>query len=54
MDAAAATIETRQIRTPPYVSFVTFKTCVADLKEHGIPNKIDRSVLTRFSGVTGT
>ena len=51
---APATADIRQTRTPPYVSFSTFKTCVADLKEHGIPNKIDRSVLTRFSGITGT
>ena len=53
---ASGTIETQEPKktAPAYVSFATFTTCMADLKEHGIPNKIDRSVLTRFSGITGT
>ena len=37
-------------RTPPYISYSTLLTFLGDLKEHGIPPQIDRSVLTRFSG----
>ena len=40
--------------TPPYTSYRTFKTFIEDLREHGVPSRIDRSVLTRFSGVVGT
>ena len=40
--------------TPPYTSYRTFKTFIQDLHEHGVPSRIDRSVLTRFSGVVGT
>ncbi len=40
--------------TPPYTSYRTFKTFIHDLVEHGVPSRIDRSVLTRFSGVVGT
>jgi len=40
--------------TPPYVSFATFKTFVADLKEQGVPPKIDRHVWKdRFAGSSG-
>ena len=42
------------MRTPPYTSYRTFKTFIEDLHEHGVPTRIDRSVLTRFSGVVGT
>jgi hypothetical protein len=42
------------MRTPPYTSYRTFKTFIQDLHKHGIPSRIDRSVLTRFSGVVGT
>src|ERR1700733_10402013 len=45
---------TRSSGTPPYTSYRTFKTFVEDLHEHGVPSRIDRSVLTRFSGVVGT
>ena len=45
---------TRSSGTPPYTSYRTFKTFVEDLQEHGVPSRIDRSVLTRFSGVVGT
>jgi hypothetical protein len=45
---------TRSSRTPPYTSYRTFKTFIEDLHEHGVPSRIDRSVLTRFSGVVGT
>ncbi len=51
---ASVNAEGRQTKMPPYVSFVTFKNCMADLKDHGVPNKIDRSILTKFSGITGT
>ncbi len=45
---------TRSLGTPPYTSYRTFKTFIEDLHEHGVPSRIDRSVLTRFSGVVGT
>jgi len=44
----------RPAPTPPYTSYRTFKTFIHDLREHGVPSRIDRSVLTRFSGVVGT
>ena len=40
-------------RTPPYTSYRTFRTFIEDLREHGLPSRVDRSVLTRFSGVVG-
>jgi hypothetical protein len=46
--------KTRSLRTAPYTSYRTFKTFIEDLREHGVPSRIDRSVLTRFSGVVGT
>jgi hypothetical protein len=46
--------ETRATKMPPYVSYKTLTTFIHDLQEHGIPTRIDRSVLTRFSGVVGT
>lgn len=44
----------RSAGTPPYTSYRTFKTFIDDLHEHGLPSRIDRSVLTRFSGVVGS
>jgi hypothetical protein len=44
----------RSAGTPPYTSYRTFKTFIQDLDEQGVPSRIDRSVLTRFSGVVGT
>lgn len=44
----------RQAKTPPYVSYATFKTFITELHEHGVPGRIDRSVLGRFSGITGS
>ncbi len=44
----------RPVRTPPYTSYRTFRTFIEDLREHGIPSRVDRSVLTRFSGVVGS
>jgi hypothetical protein len=43
----------RAVRTPPYTSYRTFRTFIEDLREHGVPSRVDRSVLTRFSGVVG-
>src|SRR3984957_11842949 len=39
---------------PPYTSYRTFKTFIEDFHDHGVPSRIDRSVLTRFSGIVGT
>ena len=44
----------RSSGTPPYTSYRTFKTFIEDMREHGVPSRIDRSVLTRFSGVVGS
>jgi hypothetical protein len=41
-------------RTPPYVSFKTWMTLIEDLQTHGLPPQIDRSVLSRFAGGTGS
>ncbi len=46
--------QAKSVRTPPYTSYRTFKTFIQDLREQGVPSRIDRSVLTRFSGVVGT
>jgi len=43
----------RGVRTPPYTSYRTFRTFIEDIREHGVPSRVDRSVLTRFSGVVG-
>jgi Family of unknown function (DUF5343) len=45
---------TKSSGAPPYTSYRTFKTFIEDLHEHGVPSRVDRSVLTRFSGVVGT
>jgi Family of unknown function (DUF5343) len=44
----------RSTGTPPYTSYRTFKTFIQDLDDNGVPSRIDRSVLMRFSGVVGT
>lgn len=41
-------------RTPPYVSYRTLTTLFDDLKTVGLPPRIDRSVLNRFSGGVGS
>ena len=46
--------QAKSARTPPYTSYRTFKAFIHDLHESGVPSRIDRSVLTRFSGVVGT
>ncbi len=35
---------------PPYCSFQSVKTLLGSLKEHGLPGRIDRTLLTNFSG----
>jgi hypothetical protein len=40
--------------TPPYVPYPSFKTLMIELHEHGVPSRIDRSVLKRFSGIIGS
>jgi hypothetical protein len=35
---------------PPYISFLTFMNALQSLTEHGVPGKIDGSVLSKFSG----
>jgi Family of unknown function (DUF5343) len=46
--------QAKSVGTPPYTSYRTFKTFIEDLREQGVPSRIDRSVLTRVSGVVGT
>jgi hypothetical protein len=40
--------------TPPYTSYRTFRSFIDDLREHGLPSRVDRSVLGRYSGIVGT
>jgi hypothetical protein len=49
-----ATQSTGRGNTPPYVPYPSFKTLVGELREHGVPSRIDRSVLRRFSGIIGS
>jgi hypothetical protein len=41
-------------KAAPYVPYPSFKTLMQELHEHKVPSRIDRSVLKRFSGITGT
>jgi hypothetical protein len=41
-------------RPVPYVSYATWETFISDLRENGIPSRIDRSVLKRFAGGTAS
>ncbi|MBV9290315.1 MAG: DUF5343 domain-containing protein [Hyphomicrobiales bacterium] len=52
--SAGGSEQARPARTPPYTSYRTFKTFIHDLREHGVPSRVDRSVLPRFSGAVGT
>jgi hypothetical protein len=47
MDQALPDIKTP---TPPYTAFQSIKTIISDFKKHGIPNRIDETALTNFSG----
>jgi hypothetical protein len=38
----------------PYIAFSSKKTALKQMKEHGIPSRIDRSVLTNFSGAVAS
>jgi hypothetical protein len=49
-----ATQTTGRGNTPPYVPYPSFKTLIGELREHGVPSRIDRSVLRRFSGIIGS
>ena len=41
--------------TPPYTSYSSLKTLLKNLKEHGVPSRIDRSVLgNSFSNAVGS
>jgi Family of unknown function (DUF5343) len=51
--ATGGSEKTRSLRTAPYTSYRTFNTFIEDLREHGVPSRVDRSVLTRFSGAVG-
>lgn len=50
MSDAERTSEPTATQTPPYIAFKTWVTFLDDLKAHGIPDQIDRSVLKRFAG----
>ena len=39
---------------PPYVSYSSFKNMVGSFKEHVLPGRIDRSVLSKFSNIVGS
>ncbi len=39
--------------TAPYTSYRTFRTFIEDCREQGLPSRVDRSALQRFSGVVG-
>lgn len=38
---------------PPYIAYQSLKTMAGQFKEHAVPDRIDRSVLTNFSGAVG-
>jgi hypothetical protein len=44
----------KDLVAPPYTSFQSVKTLLGSLKEQGVPSRIDRSVLTNFSGSVGS
>jgi Family of unknown function (DUF5343) len=39
---------------PPYIAFSTLKTLVSNLKAHGIPPRIDKSIMSNFSGAVAS
>lgn len=43
-----------RVPTAPYPAFHSLKTLCKYLKEHNVPGRIDRSVLTSFSGAVGS
>lgn len=42
--------ESKKAETPPYPSFTTFTSVIKGLRETGIPDRIDKSVLGKLSG----
>lgn len=40
--------------SPPYIAFQSLKTLTSNMKEHGVPGRIDKSVLNNFSGAVGS
>jgi len=38
------------VLTAPYIAFSTFTTALSNLKAHGLPTRLDRSVFTSFAG----
>ena len=42
--------EETNVLTAPYIPFPTFTTALSNLKAHGPPTKLDRSVFDSFSG----
>src|SRR5271170_37777 len=44
--------ETKRGPTAPYTSFLTVKNVLKDMKEHGTPTRIDRSVFPNLAGGT--
>ncbi len=36
--------------SPPYIAFSTLKTLTSNLKAHGLPPRIDKSIMSNFSG----
>lgn len=45
--------DTKASAAPPYIAFQTLKTLAGLMKEKSVPARIDRSVLTNFSGAVG-
>lgn len=43
-----------KVLSAPYTAFSSIRTALKQMKEHGIPNRIDRSVLTNFSGAVSS
>ncbi len=49
-----ATAEVQSKPSPPYVSYKTFKAFLEELKASVIPDQIDRSMMSKMSGITQT
>lgn len=46
----SGTLDAKKTRTPPYISYKTFLNLLGEMKEHGLPPQIDRSVMKKYSG----
>jgi hypothetical protein len=40
-------------KRPPYIAFQSLKTLISNMKENGVPGRVDKSVLSNFSGAVG-